>query len=378
MISKQVIENTHFYSKKIGKFPKGCDMCVKGEKLVLYITGVCPRSCWYCPLSEKRKDLDVIYANEWKVKTVEEVIIEAKMCSSKGAGITGGDPLAKVDRTCEYIRALKKEFGKKFHIHLYTTFVLCTEENMKKLYEAGLDEIRFHPDFQKEKDWSRINYALKYDWEIGLEIPAIAEEKKGILKMIDYFDGKVKFLNINELEVAERNFEEMENRNLVTKTDISHGVEGSEKFAKELMKYCLKKNLNVHYCTSKLKDKVQMQNRFKLRAKKAKTKFDIVTDEGLLLRGIIYLKELHPTIKDYKKVFENTNKAEMILKLKIFEKNFKREGLDVIVDEKKLRFITYPEHVEQFAEVLKKQGFIPAIIEEDPTVEAFEVNIDYL
>ena len=378
MISKQIIENTPFYSKKIGKFPKGCDMCVKGEKLVLYITGVCPRSCWYCPLSEKRKDLDVIYANEWKVKSVEEVIVEAKMCSSKGAGITGGDPLAKIDRTCEYIRALKKEFGKKFHIHLYTTFVLCTEENMKKLYEAGLDEIRFHPDFQKEKDWPRINHALKYDWEIGLEIPAIAEEKQGILKMIDYFAGKVKFLNINELEVAERNFEEMENRNLVTKTDISHGVKGSEKFAKELMKYCLDKNINVHYCTSKLKDKVQMQNRFKLRAKKAKTKYDIVTDEGLLLRGIIYLKELHPSIANYKKIFENTNKTEMILKLKIIAKNFKKEGLDVMIDEKKLRLITYPEHVEQFSEVLKKQGFIPAIIEEDPTVEAFEVNIDYL
>ena len=72
--------------------------------------------------------------------------------------------------------------------------------------------------------------------------------------------------------------------------------------AKELMKYCLDKNINVHYCTSKLKDKVQMQNRFKLRAKKAKTKYDIVTDEGLLLRGIIYLKELHPSIANYKKM----------------------------------------------------------------------------
>lgn len=377
-MSSKEIQKTPYYSKKIGKFPKGCDMCVKGEKLVLYITGVCPRHCWYCPLSEKRKDKDVIYANEWKVKSVEEVIQEAKMCSSKGAGITGGDPLAKIDRTCEYIKALKKEFGKKFHIHLYTTFVLCTKENMKKLYEAGLDEIRFHPDFQKEEHWNRIEYALKYSWEIGLEIPAIAEEKQGILKMIDYFNEKVKFLNINELEVAELNMENMENKNLKTKTDISHGVKGSEKFANELLKYCLKKNMNVHYCTSKLKDKVQMQNRFKRRAKKVMTKYDILTDEGLLLRGIIYLKNLHPSIENYKKIFENINKAETILKLELLKKDFKKEGLDVIVDEKKLRLITYPEHVEQFAEVLKKQGFVPAIIEEDPTVEAYEVNIDYL
>ncbi len=378
MSIQKIIEKTPYYSKKIGKFPKGCEMCVKGEKLVLYITGICPRHCWYCPLSEKRKDLDVIYANEVKVKSVQEVIEEAKMCSSKGAGITGGDPLAKIDRTSEYIIALKKEFGKKFHIHLYTTFVLCTEENMKKLYNAGLDEIRFHPDFNKKEHWNRIEYVLKYDWEVGLEIPAIVEEKKGILEMIDYFNGKVKFLNINELEVAELNMQEMENRSLITKTDISHGVKGSEKFALDLMKYCLDKNLNVHYCTSKLKDKVQMQNRFKLRAKKVKTKFDILTDEGLLLRGIIYLKELHPTVPNYNKLFENTNKSEMILKLKLLKKEFKNEGLDVIVDERKLRLITYPEHVEQFCDILKKQGFIPAIIEEDPSFEAYEVNIDYL
>jgi len=372
------IEKTPFYSKKIGKLPKGCRMCVKGEKLVLYITGICPRKCWYCPLSEKRKDKDVIYANEWKVNSIDEVIKEAKISSSKGAGITGGDPLAKIDRTCEYIIALKKEFGKKFHVHLYTTFFLCTKENMKKLYEAGLDEIRFHPDFSKKEQWNRIEYALNYPWEVGLEIPSLKEEEKGIYDMIDYFEGKVKFLNINELEVSERNLEEMQNRNLETKSDISHGIKGSEKFAKELLKYCLNKKINVHYCTSKLKDKVQMQNRFKLRAKKVKTKYDIITDEGLLIRGIIYLKDLHPTIKDFKKIFENLNKKEIILKLELLKKDFKKEVLEVLVDEKKLRLITYPEHVEQFADILKKEGFTPAIIEEDPTVESYEVNIDYL
>ena len=58
------IEKTKFYSKKIGSLARGCKQCVKGEKLVLFITGVCPRNCWYCSISEKKKNKDVIFANE--------------------------------------------------------------------------------------------------------------------------------------------------------------------------------------------------------------------------------------------------------------------------------------------------------------------------
>ncbi|MCA9495669.1 MAG: radical SAM protein [Nanoarchaeota archaeon] len=371
------VEDTPFYSRKLGNLPKGCEMCVKGEKLVLYITGVCPRSCWYCPLSDNRKDKDVIYANEWKIENMDEMLEEANLTEAKGAGITGGDPLARIDRTVDYIKFLKKKFGKKFHIHLYTIFVLATDENLKKLYDAGLDEIRFHPDFNLKEQWSRIDRALKYDWEVGLEIPAIPMNKKEIFEMIDFFEGKVKFLNVNELEVAERNMDDMEKFGYETKTDISHGILGSEDFAEELMEYCQDKDINVHFCTSKLKDKVQMQNRLKKRAKNVASKFDIETDEGLLLKGVIYLKELVPGI-DFKKKLEKIDRDDFIKKLNETKEFLEEEGLDLEVDEIKLRLISYPEHVEQFAKELKDLDLVPAIVEEDPTVEAFELNRDFL
>jgi len=372
------INKTRYYSKKIGTLPKGCKMCVKGEKLVLYITGICPRACWFCPLSEKRKDLDVIYANEAKIGSIQEVITEAKLCSSKGCGITGGDPLSKLERTIEYIKALKHEFGKKFHIHLYTTFVLANRENLKKLYDSGLDEIRFHPDFNKKSDWNKIDNALIFDWDVGLEIPCIPNEKDKIIEMIDFFkDKKVKFLNINEFEVAERNFDGMEKENYITKTDISHGVLGSDEVGQEILEYCRDLKLNVHYCPSKLKDKVQMQNRFKLRAKKVSTKYDIITDEGMLVRGVIYLKELVPGL-EYKEKLKHIDKKEFLIKLERMKNFLEEENLDLIVDKKKLRLITYPEHVEQFKKTLKNLNLIPAIIEEDPSVESFETYINFL
>ena len=337
-------------------------MCVKGEKLVLYITGICPRSCWYCPLSNRRKDKDVIFVNEWQTDQKEDLIKEVKLSSAKGAGITGGDPLSRLKRTIEYIKLLKKEFGKKFHIHLYTSFNFATKDNLEQLYNAGLDEIRFHADLDNSKLWKNIENAIKFNWTIGLEIPVIPKKKKEILKICDYFNKKIEFLNLNEFEISDLNSDEMTKHGYEMKTDISHGIEGSEQTANQILEYVQKNNLNfnVHYCSSKLKDKVQMQNRFKLRAKNIKTKYDIITDEGMLLRGVIYTKE--NTIK-------SLNKAKIMLE---------EEGLEITIDKKKQRLITYPEHVEQFANTLKELDLIPVISEEDPTVENFEVNKDYL
>ena len=67
-------------------------MCVKGEKLVLFVTGLCPRQCYFCPISDKKYKKDVIYADEWPVTNIHQIIEEAKLIDAKGAGFTGGDP----------------------------------------------------------------------------------------------------------------------------------------------------------------------------------------------------------------------------------------------------------------------------------------------
>ena len=55
------VEKTKFYSWKIGNLAKGCKQCVKGEKTVLFITGKCSLRCFYCPISDQKKNKDVIY-----------------------------------------------------------------------------------------------------------------------------------------------------------------------------------------------------------------------------------------------------------------------------------------------------------------------------
>jgi len=100
--------------------PRGCSICQQGAKMVLFITGRCLRTCWYCPLSTQRKGRDDIYANEKKVNTPHEALSVARTMDALGSGVTGGEPLLVLERVLSFCRELKGELGEDHHIHLYT------------------------------------------------------------------------------------------------------------------------------------------------------------------------------------------------------------------------------------------------------------------
>lgn len=372
---------TKYNSIKTGHLAKGCRQCVKGRKLVLFITGICSKKCWFCPLSSQKKNNDVIYANEWKLKNendVKTLFREAELCESYGAGITGGDPLLKINRTVKYIKLLKNKFGKKFHIHLYTPLVNVTKEKLEKLYLAGLDEIRIHPDFDSKKYWKNVEYFKEYDWDFGMEIPVIP--KKDLKKVIDYFAPYISFLNLNELEISDNNIDGIRKRKFKPKDEYSYAVKGSESLAIKLIKYYEKKypKLNVHFCTTKLKDAVQLANRLKIRSKNAKTKFDKLTGEGMIIRNCIYLKPLVPGFSYREKldeILDNTKKKNNFLRrLKKLQSNLEKIGVESIVDDLKLRLIIYKKNLKR----VKGENVSKAIVEEYPTSDGMEVEVEFV
>lgn len=376
------IHETIWHSWSNGKLPKGCELCVKGKKLVLFITGLCSQRCFYCPVSEQKFGNDVIFANEWKVSSenAEELIKEAELTEAEGAGITGGDPLMKVDRCCQYIKILKSRFGKKFHIHLYTPLKLVDEEKLQKLHDAGLDEIRFHLDLNDSCLWSRVELAKKHKWSIGVEIPAIPGYEIETAKAINFVSNKVDFINFNELERSDTKTQhyKIDEFGFNTINEISYAIEGSAEIGMKMLREANKKGLKAHFCTAKLKDKVQMGNRIKIRARNIAESFDEITDEGLLSRGCVYLPELSP-VAGYREKMKNADKNEMIEKLeekqKIIEKEIKCRA---VVDKTKLRLIIPKKSAQNNSEKIKKMKLIPAVVEEYPTADAIEMSVEFL
>lgn len=375
--SKSSIKKTDHLSWKSGDICKGCQLCVNGEKTVIFATGICTvPNCYCCPTASTKFQKDYTYANERRVVKKQDIIEETKLSNAKGAGITGGDVLMKIDRVSTFIELLKSEFGKEFHIHLYTPIKHVTNLKLERLYDAGLDEIRLLPDLDDDQDWQKVEITKKFNWQVGIELPAIPGNEDKTKKLIDYIAGKIDFLNINEFEVYDNDAYHANQKDI-----LNNEVDGSHDSALELLKYASKKKINVHFCSSRAKDAVQFKNRIKKRAENIANEYDFITDQGTLFRGAIYIDETSPNV-GYRHKLEILNKRPLIKKLFKIKRELQRKFnipfnlMDI--DEYKLRILTSPEIVEEFKIGLKKMKLTPALVEEYPTYDGLEVDIEFL
>lgn len=361
------MKKTRYDSYFHGALPRGCRLCVTGEKSVLFVTGLCSQNCYYCSLSDNKKNKDKIIINEWETKKDSDVISEITLCSSNGAGITGGDPLLVIDRTIRLIKLLKKRFGKKFHLHLYTPLKLVNKRRLSRLYYAGLDEIRFHPDVDNERYWDNLSFAKEFNWDVGVEIPALPHKVKETKMLIDFISDKIDFLNINELELSDNNFQNFEGLGFSPKDETSYAIKESLKAAMDMAKHAKKKCIkNIHVCTAKLKDRHQLRNRINRRAKNAKKDYDIVTSDGMLIRGAIYFSKHNILENDYNKIISWLKKDYGVPK-KLLGK-----------DKERKRILTRIDVVKTLGKELKNKNLKPAIAEEYPTHDCFPIEINYL
>jgi pyruvate formate-lyase activating enzyme-like uncharacterized protein len=278
----------NYYIKGRG-IPKGCKLCLKGQKAVLFLNGICqkPNHCsWYCPISTERKGIDNTFADEILISSKQDLLEEINKIDAKGMSITGGEPLSKLNlkKTLDYIKYIKLQKGKKFHIHLYTNGINFSEILAEEIVSAGLDEIRFHPD---RKNWGKINYALNKGLVVGVEVPVIPnkDELKNLGDLIIYIDNiGVDFINLNEFEYCFPNSHLLKERGFNLKKGSIASVANSQQVALDLIKD-LNENISikVHFCSTTAKDHFQLKNRYLRRAKNIRLPFEVITEEGLLL-----------------------------------------------------------------------------------------------
>ncbi len=319
-----------------GRLPRGCELCQRGLKSVVFLTGLCPANCFYCPLGDERRGRDTLYINEkpldpsqpWE-KIRPGILSEIYLSASLGAGITGGDPLAVPDRAVRLIKLLKEAFGKRFHIHLYTSAITLTPELASSLYAAGLDELRIHAPLPLLRD--KIRAAREGgEYTVGLEYPALpggADTLKQVIKIAD--EEGVDFVNINELEFTETNSPALRAMGYEMADDY-RAAKGSEEAALEALRWAADQSLDVtvHYCPAAFKDHYQTGLRHYRRAQLTALPHQLVTDDGTLLE-IEYSGHLHPHVYPPGKMHIAAPREATPSRAAVVEKTATHRGLTV-------------------------------------------------
>lgn len=271
-----------------GKLPRGCRLCQEGLKTVIFLTGQCPLHCFYCPLSTERKNRDVIYVNEVSVREDSlrrTATIEIIRSASRGASLTGGEPLVKIDRALTLISHLKQVFGEDFHIHLYTSGVPLTRTVLEKLVDAGLDELRIHAPTTILEEKLRLAFDYRDKLALGLEYPALPGDTEDLYRLAELADKyEFSFINLNELEFTETNSPSLLLRGYKMRRDY-RSASDSKATALEVMRIAEEKKLNVsiHFCPVKVKDYQQTGLRYYRAGNLIARPYQLLTDDGTTL-----------------------------------------------------------------------------------------------
>ncbi len=345
---------TKFDSFNIGGLPDGCQQCVRGEKLVLFMGGRCSRSCWYCSLSDSRKKCRQIFANERVIKNAHELIEEAELSNAKGAGITGGDPLVEYEKTLLYAKTLKERFGSDFHIHIYLPLKLVSKDKIERLRKY-VDEFRFHPSFLINDDLDLTNEEIKKlemvnsivgKDRMGLELPMMPNKQKEIYNYIKNIKDSISFVNLNEFELSETNFK------IITKdyslNEDTYTVRNSITEGKKLMKELKKNKINIkiHLCSARTKDCHQYVNRMKLREI---LPYGKKTKNGTVIYYIILTKNLKEDEKTISKItseyYIDKEKKRIIIKKRKLRKLYRETNL------KFARIEEHPSYMSDYLEI---------------------------
>jgi hypothetical protein len=228
---------------------------------------------------------------------------------------------------------------------------------IRQLAAAGLDEIRFHvpPGLWTHPQALGFPGAVRLSKElgmtVGLEVPLIPEREADLEILIKWAESEgLAFVNLDEMEYSDANFARMKMRGYEVKHELAYGVKGADQVALRLLEKSWK--TTVHYCTSGYKDAWQLRTRIKRRAENVARPWDVVTDDGTLVKGVIEGDGLQALMR------------QLVTKYRVPKRLV---GLDAA----RRRLEIAPWILEQIAPRLERPSFV---VEEYPTADGLEVE----
>ena len=252
------LENRTFFVGDESKFPKGCRSCLLGNGLgSIRKTNKCNLKCKFCYYYGEFENQKPIIEDIWEIGGTQfyEKDLDLLLSTYKkpsGVAYVYMEPFIEIEK---YYSIIKKFSQAQIYQHLYTNGTLATEDNLKALGEAGLDEIRFNLGASNcsDKVINNIKIAKKYIKNVGIETPMTPEffnlflsKKKAIL------DTGLDFINCAELHIGINNINNyIEENNYISRYGYISPI-WSHELTLKFMKFAVDEswNLVVHDCSN--------------------------------------------------------------------------------------------------------------------------------
>ena len=243
------------------KFSKGCRSCLTGTGLsAIRKTNKCNINCRFCYNYGELDCQPPIGEGMWEIGGTtfrEEYIALLLSIQQKPTGVSYVylEPFMEIEK---YYGVIRKFHAAGVHQHMYTNGTLCTEENLRLLGEAGLDELRFNLGGTNcaDKVIANMKLASKYIPTIAIETPMtpdfyeqFQQKKEAILST------GIAFINCDELHLNPNNIGNYEGEPMYM---TRHGYLSpiwSHEVTCKLMKQCVEEAwpIVIHDCCNMTK-----------------------------------------------------------------------------------------------------------------------------
>ena len=257
---KTIAGRTYFVGDE-AQFSKGCRSCLTGTGLsAIRKTNKCNINCRFCYNHGELDCQPPIGEGMWEIggtKFREEDIDLLLSIQRKPTGVSYVylEPFMEIEK---YYGVIRKFHEAGVHQHMYTNGTLCTEENLRALGEAGLDELRFNLGGTNcaDKVIANMKIAAKYIPTIAIETPMTPDFYQQFLEKKDeILSTGISFINCAELHLNPNNIGNYEGEPMYM---TRHGYLSpiwSHELTCQLMKQCVEEKwpIVIHDCCNMTK-----------------------------------------------------------------------------------------------------------------------------
>lgn len=293
-----------------GALSPGCVACAKGTWSCIYIHNKCNTDCFFCPRKKNTTNRNLAKTEGGILFGPDDYADYIDKFGFKGIGFSGGEPLLLFDKLVRYIENVRRKNGNDVYIWMYSNGKLADIEKLKKLKEAGLNEIRFNIS-ARNYDLTPVRMAKGIIDKVTVEMPAIPEDYETVkIVLRKLCKIGVDFLNLHQLETYTGNYKNFVKRNYALLPVPHSPVFASEVTALKLLRHAADKKIKlpINYCSCAYKYNIQLKGRRKRFSQWLKGRFYDITDFGYVRS--FYITGSKKELKDIVALFRKNNYSD--------------------------------------------------------------------